>query len=656
MYRLLVALAATAVIGAMTTTDSANHGYEAETSSDVEAGVLAVVELEQLGGGALALRPQTVDSNDLLPESAVPSRLRRQLQRSPVPPLVTSDFAAADSWSAYSGIDGYVFRSQYADAHFVVHSLVAPAGALGRPPGVGAIEIQATDIVADRAVAIRSFDISGGHGTDAPPGFRAYWYENGVRYIAQAVCSTMDDPTCRSWFATQLGALKIAPTGNLSGARYSEATQRWIEQLHREEAAYSEKPPSDSTITAVEASFSHSEDAGTSGQAAEASFAACPTISGSRPGFTFKPEGCLTVCPACSNTGPGDITGNPFNDTLLITGWVFPVSSLSSGNTHSYAETQVYGAGGSWGPPGDEDDSPNYELPWEDNLCEFRASQGACDHEGQDIRPASFLDEHYPIVAAIGGVRTFTGTTPGGSSSVQIVRGNFEYFYLHGSDMTSDNNINQGERIAKVSDIAVGGTSVHLHFSVEEMTSPNPTVRNPYDSLVPSYQERWYVAKDQWDNNGSVCELNIYWDFDKARKKLENRNSLCGFGNEYRANGRINDDRFHCTPVNWCHAVYFDSKCGSENVAANFFDPNLAKNYVGDGQNNTANKVFAAQYDLYQAGYNLPSNLDCIWGQETKSGVHDFQLCNGLTITSTVTAATWGEMADRNKDSMECEL
>lgn len=660
--RVIVALvAAVAVVASLAVQVAPANAQSRRVLVEESDDRATVVNADRLPSGTLFLRPRAVPTADLLVASELPVRLVKKLEKSPVPPMVLSDFSSVEAWSAHAGIDGYVFRSRHAEADLVVHSLVAPAATLGVEPGQNIMDVAATDRVGGRAVVVSPFDISGGHDEDAPAGFRARWFDHGVRYIAQAVCDYPDEARCRSWFLAQLSGLGVAPVGNIAGDGFGRSTLRWIEQLGREEIENPVSSLSGSSV-GIEVAYRSSEMTFSPtgldrtvqfGEAGGLALAACtPVTSATRPGFKYRPEGCLRVCPECSNTGAGGTTGNPFPDTFVDIEWVFPISSLSAGNVHSWSQTQVYSNGGFYYPSGTsyDDSPPNFAMPWEDNLCEFRSGRGSCDHRGQDIRPPTNQDGHYPIVAVKGGTRTFTGNYPNGNSGIQIVRGNVEYFYLHGVGLSTKNNIDQGKRIGKVSDVA--STSVHLHFAIENLS--NGAVRNPYDSLRFVYQKRWHVAKDRWNNNGATCELNIYWDFDKARKKLENRNNTCGLGSAYRANGLINESRFSCVPGARCHRVYFDSKCGSPNVAASSFDPDLPNNYVGDGERNGRNRVFAAQYDLYQAGYNPSWNLDCAWGSTTRGAVNEFQSCNDLTVDGKIRQETWGEMVDGNKTQFEC--
>ena len=139
------------------------------------------------------------------------------------------------------------------------------------------------------------------------------------------------------------------------------------------------------------------------------------------PGFTFRPAGELVPK---SGTGTTDTT-------IYLEGMRFPLES-----DPAFANSQVWGKGGSEGGGGGQCDASNYSYPWRDNFCEKRdwamplcpAGKG---HQGQDIRPATCKKDLHWAVAAIDGTITKIG-----SYSVYLTgNGNTRVDYLHMSSV-----------------------------------------------------------------------------------------------------------------------------------------------------------------------------------------------------------------------------
>jgi murein DD-endopeptidase MepM/ murein hydrolase activator NlpD len=195
------------------------------------------------------------------------------------------------------------------------------------------------------------------------------------------------------------------------------------------------------------------------------------------PGFTFRPAGELV---AKSGTGSTDTT-------IHLESMRFPIES-----DPAFANSQVWGKGGSEGGGGSQCDASNYSYPWRDNFCEKRSwAMPLCPegtgHQGQDIRPATCKKDQHWVVAAIDGTITKVG-----SYSVYLTgNGNSRVDYLHMSSVqvSVGQQVTKGTRIGKVSNIFNGTpTTIHLHFNVFENTADGWMYVPPYTSLVAAYQ------------------------------------------------------------------------------------------------------------------------------------------------------------------------
>jgi murein DD-endopeptidase MepM/ murein hydrolase activator NlpD len=203
---------------------------------------------------------------------------------------------------------------------------------------------------------------------------------------------------------------------------------------------------------------------------------AIPTLAGP-PGFTFRPAGELV---AKSGTGATDTK-------VYLEGMRFPLES-----DPAFANSQVWGRGGSHGGGGGQCDAVNYSYPWKDNFCETRewamplcpAGKG---HQGQDIRPATCKKDLHWAVAAVDGTITKIG-----SYSVYLTgTGNTRVDYLHMSSVqvTVGQRVTRGTRLGKVSNVFNGTpTTIHLHFNLFQNTAEGWMYVPPYTSLVAAYQ------------------------------------------------------------------------------------------------------------------------------------------------------------------------
>ena len=177
----------------------------------------------------------------------------------------------------------------------------------------------------------------------------------------------------------------------------------------------------------------------------------------------------------------------------FIPGMRFPIEFAPA-----YANSQVYGVGGLYGPPGSGGtcSAVNYQMPWRDNYCEPRThSMPLCPsgtgHQGQDIRPATCERGVHPVVSADAGRVTHIG-----SYSVSITSDDgTRHRYLH-MDMSNllislNEQLSRGQRIGFVSnDFGGTPTSIHLHYDVNQIIagSAQPVYVSPYMALVNAYQ------------------------------------------------------------------------------------------------------------------------------------------------------------------------
>lgn len=212
--------------------------------------------------------------------------------------------------------------------------------------------------------------------------------------------------------------------------------------------------------------------------------AAIATLSGTAAiahaaDFTYRPPGELV-----SGSGKGRV-----DTKVYAPGMRFPIEVAPA-----YANSQVWGAGGSMGPGGGQCATSNYSYPWHDNYCESRSwdmplCPSGTGHQGQDIRPSTCAkDVHFAVAAADG---TITNV---GSYSVYLTdAAGTRYDYLHMSNVSVrvGDKVKRGQRIGKVSNVFGGTpTTIHLHFNLRQTVSGVGTVYvPPYMSLVRSYEE-----------------------------------------------------------------------------------------------------------------------------------------------------------------------
>lgn len=197
--------------------------------------------------------------------------------------------------------------------------------------------------------------------------------------------------------------------------------------------------------------------------------------------FSFNPPGQLV---------PGSGQGR-VDDRVYVPGMLFPIEQAPS-----FANSQVWGHGGSQGPGGGQCDAANYSYPWSDNFCESRQwnmplCPSGTGHQGQDIRPSTCENRRWWTVAAEDGTITNIGSY---SVYLQSDTGT-RHRYLHmdpGSVTVNEGQrVRRGDRLGLVSNSFDGTpTTIHLHYDLNQNVAGVGNAYVPtYMSLVRSYEQ-----------------------------------------------------------------------------------------------------------------------------------------------------------------------
>jgi MYXO-CTERM domain-containing protein len=194
--------------------------------------------------------------------------------------------------------------------------------------------------------------------------------------------------------------------------------------------------------------------------------------------FTYDPAGSLV-----SGSGRGRADSMVYAPDMR-----FPIRDAPS-----YANSQVWGVGGSSGPSGSQCDTRNFSYPWHDNYCETRSwdmplCPSGTGHQGQDIRASSCTAERHPVIAVVSGTITNVG-----SYSVYLTASDgtrYDYLHMRPVLVSSGERVSAGDVIGYVAN-EFGGTptTTHLHFNIRQNVSGVGTVYvPPYMSLVRAYE------------------------------------------------------------------------------------------------------------------------------------------------------------------------
>ena len=198
--------------------------------------------------------------------------------------------------------------------------------------------------------------------------------------------------------------------------------------------------------------------------------------------FEYNPAGVLV---------PGSGSGVA-DSTVYSPDMRFPMEE-----TPAFANSQVYGHGGSRGPGGGQCDAANYSFPWWDNFCETRGwvtpmCPTGNGHQGQDIRAATCADSVHWVVAAEDGTITSLGVY-----TVDLISDSGNgYRYMHMNmgrlAVSEGQRVSRGDRLGLVSnDFGGTPTTYHLHIEIHQnVASVGGVTPVPlYTSLVESYEE-----------------------------------------------------------------------------------------------------------------------------------------------------------------------
>lgn len=204
--------------------------------------------------------------------------------------------------------------------------------------------------------------------------------------------------------------------------------------------------------------------------------------------FTYNPAGTLL---------PGSGTG-VVTDVIYVPDMRFPIEAAPA-----FANSQVYGRGGAYGPGGGLCDAENFAYPWWDNFCETRGrsgnttpmcpNQNGSHHAGQDIRAASCDKTSHWGVAVLDGTITNVGSYSVDLTTATGLR--FQYLHMDNVQVTEGQVVAAGTRLGTVSNRFFDSngnpvpTSVHLHFGIKANAAGiGVTWVPPYTSLVPAYK------------------------------------------------------------------------------------------------------------------------------------------------------------------------
>jgi murein DD-endopeptidase MepM/ murein hydrolase activator NlpD len=219
--------------------------------------------------------------------------------------------------------------------------------------------------------------------------------------------------------------------------------------------------------------------------------------------FSFDPPGDLV---------PGSGDGR-VDDVVYVPGMLFPIEGKA------YANSQVYGNGGLYGPGGGQCDAVNFSYPWRDNYCEKRSwdmplCPSGIGHQGQDIRAATCAKDVHWSVASVDGTITSIG-----SYSVYLTAADgtrHDFLHMDSVQVSVGQKVKRGDKLGRVSNNFGGtATSVHLHFNLRQNVDGLGLVYvPPYTSLVASYA----LDKEAPPPRGALevadCEKLVGWALD----------------------------------------------------------------------------------------------------------------------------------------------
>ncbi len=196
--------------------------------------------------------------------------------------------------------------------------------------------------------------------------------------------------------------------------------------------------------------------------------------------FRYAPPGDLV---------PGSGRGRA-DERVYVPDMRFPIEAAPA-----FANSQVWGRGGSRGGGGRQCDAVNYSYPWRDDYCESREWEmplcpSGTGHQGQDIRPSTCEDRRWWAVAADAGTITSIGTY----SVTLVTADGTRHRYLHMDPASvavrEGQRVQRGARLGLISDaFGDSSTTIHLHYDlVQNVEGFGNVYVPPYMSLVRSYE------------------------------------------------------------------------------------------------------------------------------------------------------------------------
>lgn len=213
------------------------------------------------------------------------------------------------------------------------------------------------------------------------------------------------------------------------------------------------------------------------------------TTDPAKAGFAYHPPGDLFE----RDSGRGRADRYVYMRDII-----FPLKLGDGLFPHMNSQIWGYGGGG-WNGKGaaggSENDPRNFDpMKQRDNYCEVRSwdmplCPGGAGHQGQDIRPPSWKDNHWEAVAVADGqiVNVTTNTT------VQLkANDGTDYYYLHmhpkSITVKTGAKVKQGQVLGKVSRYMGGkvATSLHLHLQVRQRVKVGDKTLQVYVPTFPS--------------------------------------------------------------------------------------------------------------------------------------------------------------------------
>lgn len=207
-----------------------------------------------------------------------------------------------------------------------------------------------------------------------------------------------------------------------------------------------------------------------------AALAVAPTVA--RAQFSYRPVGELV---SGSGTGRAD-------DLIYAPDILFPIRDAPA-----YANSQVWGVGGSSGPSGSQCDTRNYAYPWHDNYCETRTwSMPLCPsgtgHQGQDVRGPTCMAGVNPVLAVVDGTITNVG-----SYSVYLTAADgtrYDYLHMFPVPVAVGDVMSRGDIVGYVNNhFGTSTTTIHMHFNIrQDVAGVGSVYVPPYTSLIHAYE------------------------------------------------------------------------------------------------------------------------------------------------------------------------